>query len=66
MFAQPVGTDGYSDAELIDLICKFNELPIKPFYIVDSFGLIKKKDFLKYVQIADHNLREDIMLGYLS
>lgn len=66
VFAQPVGTDGYSDAELIDLICKFNELPIQAFYIVDSFGLIKKKDFLRYVQIADHNLREDIMLGYHS
>lgn len=66
VFAQPVGTDGYSDAELIDLICQFNELPIRAFYIVDSFGLIKKKDFLRYVQIADHNLREDIMLGYHS
>jgi len=66
VFAQPVGTDGYSDTELIDLICRFNALPIQAFYIVDSFGLMKKKDFLRCVQIADHNLREDIMLGYHS
>ncbi len=66
VFAQAVGTDNYSDSEFIDLIDKFNSLPIKAFYIVDSFGLIKKRDFLRLVQIADHNLREDIMLGYHS
>lgn len=66
VFAQPVGTDGYSDAELINLICQFNTLPIQAFYIVDSFGLMKKKDFLRCVQIADHNLREGIVLGYHS
>lgn len=66
VFAQAVGTDNYTDREFIDLIIKFNELPIRAFYIVDSFGLIKKRDFLRLVQIADNNLREDIMLGYHS
>lgn len=66
VFAQAVGTDNYSDREFIDLIDRFNQLPIRAFYIVDSFGLIKKKDFLRLVQIADNNLREDIMLGYHS
>lgn len=66
VFAQAVGTDNYTDSEFIDLIDKFNTLPIQAFYIVDSFGLIKKRDFLRLVQIADHNLREDIMLGYHS
>lgn len=66
VFAQAVGTDGYTDKEFIDLINQFNALPIKAFYIVDSFGLIKKRDFLRLVQIADNNLREDIMLGYHS
>ena len=66
VFAQAVGTDNYSDSEFIDLIKQFNELPISAFYIVDSFGLIKKKDFVRLAQIADHNLREDIMLGYHS
>ena len=55
VFAQAVGTDNYTDEEFIHLIDKFNTLPINAFYIVDSFGLIKKKDFLRLVQIADHN-----------
>lgn len=66
VFAQAVGTDNYTDEEFIHLIDKFNTLPINAFYIVDSFGLIKKKDFLRLVRIADHNLREDIILGYHS
>ncbi len=66
VFAQAVGTDNYSDKEFVDLIEKFNDLPIAAFYIVDSFGLMKRRDFLRLVQIADHNLREDIMLGYHS
>ena len=66
VFAQAVGTDNYTDREFIDLIDRFNNLPIKAFYIVDSFGLIKKKDFLRLVQIADNNLQKDIMLGYHS
>ena len=41
VFAQAVGTDNYTDSEFIALIEKFNRLPIKAFYIVDSFGLIK-------------------------
>lgn len=66
VFAQPVGSDGYSDLEFIEIVQKFNTLPIQAFYIVDTFGLMKKKDFLRYVQLADHNLRDDIMLGYHS
>lgn len=66
VFAQAVGTDAYTDEEFIELIDRFNVLSIKAFYIVDSFGLIKKKDFMRLVQIADHNLRDDIMLGYHS
>lgn len=66
VFAQAVGTDGYTDGEWIDLIYQFNSLPIQGFYIVDSFGLMKKRDFLRYAEIADHNLREDIILGYHS
>lgn len=66
VFAQAVGTNNYTDKEFIDLIDKFNALSIGAFYIVDSFGLIMKKDFLRLVRIADNNLRQDIMLGYHS
>lgn len=66
VFAQPVGADQYSFEEFRELACRFNKLPIRAFYIVDSFGLIKKKHFLKLVDIADDVLNKDIMLGYHS
>ncbi len=66
VFAQPVGTDNYTDEEFVELIHKFNKLQIKAFYIVDSFGLIKKKQFINLVKLGDENLREGIMLGYHS
>lgn len=66
VFAQPVGTDNYNDEEFVELIKRFNDLEIKAFYIVDSFGVIKKKQFIHLVELADSNLRQEIMLGYHS
>lgn len=64
LFVQFVGTDAYSDKEFIEAIEKFNML--KPFAvsIVDSFGLIKRKHFLRLVSLADNNLDKTIALGY--
>ncbi len=66
LFVQPVGTDGYSDVEFVELIEKFNELNPTAFYIVDTFGIIKKKQFLRLLHLADHNLKPEIALGYHS
>ncbi|MBQ8828429.1 MAG: aldolase catalytic domain-containing protein [Clostridia bacterium] len=66
LFVQPVGTDGYTDVEFINVIEKFNQLNPFALYIVDTFGLIKRKDFLRWVQLADHNLSPQIALGYHS
>lgn len=66
VFVQPVGTDNYSDREFIDLILYFNSLEIQAFYIVDSFGVIKKKQFMRLMELADNNLRKGIILGYHS
>lgn len=66
LFVQPVDADGYSDKEFIELIYRFNELIPFAFYIVDTLGDIKKKDFLRLVKLADHNLKEEIALGYHS
>ena len=59
-----VGTDLYTDEEFIEGIRKFNEL--KPFAvsIVDSFGVIKRKHFLRLCYIADSNLHKDCVLAY--
>lgn len=59
-----VGTDLYTDMEFIEGIKKFNSLHPFAVSIVDSFGLIKRKDFLRLVYIADHNLEEGVALAY--
>lgn len=59
-----VGTDLYTDKEFIDVIEKFNHLHPFTVAIVDSFGLIKRKQFLRLVYIADHNLDDGIALSY--
>lgn len=66
LFVQPVDADGYSDKEFIELIYRFNDLTPFAFYIVDTLGDIKKKDFLRLAKLADHNLKEEIALGYHS
>lgn len=59
-----VGTDMYSDVEFVEGIKKFNELNPYAMAIVDSFGLIKRKHFLRLVYLADNNMAPGVALGY--
>ena len=59
-----VGTDLYTDREFIDTIERFNTLMPDTVSIVDSFGLIKRKQFMRLVYLADNNLAEGITLAY--
>lgn len=59
-----VGTDLYTDKEFIEGIELFNTLHPYAVSIVDSFGLIKRKQFLRLVYLADNNLEEGIALAY--
>lgn len=59
-----VGTDLYTDKEFIEGIEKFNTLNPFAVSIVDSFGLIKRKHFLRLAYLADNNLAEGITLAY--
>ncbi|MCR5195275.1 MAG: aldolase catalytic domain-containing protein [Pseudobutyrivibrio sp.] len=59
-----VGTDQYSDEEFIAGINRFNQLNPFAMSIVDSFGLIKRKQFLHLCQLADANMAPDIVLAY--
>lgn len=59
-----VGTDLYSDKEFVDGIERFNRLHPYAVSIVDSFGLIKRKQFLRLAYLADNNLDEGIILAY--
>ena len=64
LFVQFVGTDSYSDIEFVESIERFNTLNPYAMSIVDTFGTIKRKTFLRMVYLADNNMRPGIVLGY--
>lgn len=64
VFVNFVGTDNYSDIEFVEGINKFNKMMPYGIAIVDSFGLIKRKQFLRYAYLADNNMEENIILCY--
>ena len=59
-----VGTDTYSDKEFVEGIELFNILHPYAMAIVDTFGLIKRKQFLRLVYLADNNMEKGITLCY--
>lgn len=64
LFVNFVGTDLYTDKEFIEAIERFNTLHPYAMTIVDTFGLIKRKQFLRLAYLADNNLAEGITLCY--
>lgn len=66
VFFQPMVTSGYSDGEILSLISLANELMPEAFYIVDSFGMMRKKEVLHYFRLFDENLAPAIKIGFHS
>lgn len=68
MYIQPMITLRYNDAEILELIDLVNnELPnAVGFYIVDSFGEMRPNDMSRMLNLIDHNLIPDMMLGFHS
>lgn len=66
VFIQGMVSLSYSDEEYIDLIRRINDLEPYAFYIVDSFGQMKKKDLIRLLYIVDHNLKSSIKIGFHS
>jgi 3-deoxy-D-manno-octulosonate cytidylyltransferase len=64
LFFQPMVTKSYSDEEFIYLMKKANELSPYAFYIVDSFGSMDKKEFIRYLMLAEYELNKSIILGF--
>jgi 4-hydroxy 2-oxovalerate aldolase len=66
IFLQPVSVTGYTDTEMKALLKEVNK--IKPFgiYIVDTYGLMHKKEMMHYFNLMDKNLTEGILIGYHS
>lgn len=66
VFVQAMVSLCYSDDEFFYLICKVNELQPYAFYIVDSFGNMKQKDLTRLFYVVEHNLKENIWIGFHS
>ncbi|NLL06788.1 MAG: 3-hydroxy-3-methylglutaryl-CoA lyase [Clostridiaceae bacterium] len=66
LFIQPMVSVAYSDVEFIELIKRSNEIFPYAFYIVDSFGVMKRSDLMRFFYLVDNNLNRDIYVGYHS
>lgn len=66
VFIQGMVTLNYSDEEFLHLIDMVNELEPYAFYIVDSFGVMKKKDLTRLFYIVEKKLATNIKIGYHS
>lgn len=66
VFVQAMVSLLYTDEEFLDLIYRINELEPYAFYIVDSFGVMKRKDLIRLFYLVDHNLKKNIRIGFHS
>lgn len=66
LFIQPMVTMNYSDEEFIELIDLVNEIAPYAFYIVDSFGTMRKNTLLHYFELTRLNLDKGIAIGFHS
>lgn len=68
LYIQPMLTQRYSDAELLEMIDLVNrELPnASAFYIVDSFGEMRPNDLTRILSLVDHNLAASMAIGFHS
>lgn len=66
IFIQPVSVTGYNDAEMAELLKRVNEVEPYGVSIVDTYGLMHKKEMLHYFNIMDKTLSKNISIGYHS
>ncbi len=66
VFVQAMVSLSYSDEEFLELIRLVNSIVPYAFYIVDSFGMIKRKDLNRLFYVVEHNLKSDILIGFHS
>ena len=66
LFLQPMVTHSYRDEEFIELIRNANELEPYAFYIVDSFGTMKRRELERLFYLVDHNLADYVKIGFHS
>lgn len=63
---QPVGTTSYTDRQLIELIERMNRIKPYAFYLVDTLGILRREELMRFIYIIDNNLDDEIMIGFHS
>ena len=66
IYIQPMVSLNYTDVEFLQLIEAANEIQPEAFYIVDSFGAMRPTDVQHLLYLTNHNLNENIKLGFHS
>lgn len=66
VYLQPASLTDYSDLDIIDLVNRANKLEIKAFYIVDTYGLMRREQVVRYFYIIDNNLASGVPIGFHS
>ncbi len=64
IFIQPASVTDYNEEELAVMLKKFATLEPEAIYIVDTYGLIEKKELLEIFNNFKKNLPVDMTIGY--
>lgn len=66
VFVQAMVSLSYTDEEFLSMIRRVNNFKPYAFYIVDSFGMMKGKDLKRLFFMIEHNLCNEIRIGFHS
>ncbi len=66
VFVQAMVSLSYTDEEFLATIRMMNEIEPYAFYIVDSFGMMKKKNLIRLFYMVENNLKDGIWIGFHS
>ena len=64
VFVQPMVSLNYTCEEFLKIIDICNTIEAYAFYIVDSFGIMKRKDLIRLYYIVENRLNTSIVIGY--
>ena len=63
VFCNPINIMGYSDAQILELLKKVNEIQPYAFSVVDTFGSMMREDLQRIYSLLEHNLDQTIIIG---
>lgn len=64
VFVQAMVSLSYGGEEFLELIHRANQIRPYAFYIVDSFGVMKRKDLIRLFYMVEHELADGVVIGY--